>query len=426
MERLHAPSTRITRRHLFQAGALGAFSLGLSACGASSAPTISLFQSKPEVIPYFRDLVSAFNADHPSIHAVHDATTNLSASFARGTPPDLGCLNYNLEMARFQERGELSDLSDIAKTANIAPSILDLVDQYPSYPGRTSVIPYSMMGAATFYNKDLFDKYGVEIPTTYSELLAVCEKFKSAGVTAIYLTSSDSWTLAQGITDYSLGGALDVADFFKKLRDLGPDANEDSEVSFSKDFKDPLQKAVDLLPYTNSNAASRKYADGNVAFANGEAAMYLQGPWAITEIMSLNPQMNLGIFPLPMTENSEDRKVRVNLDLALWVPEQGKHKEEARELLKYLIQPEISDKYNAENNGFGVRADSPEVSDASLKDLQTYIDKAAFYQGVSTAIPKTIPFENYVQSIFTGGNLEETLATLDKDWQRTARRQSAN
>lgn len=426
MGRSGASLPLMSRRNLFQAGALGAFAFGLSACGSSSAPTISLYQSKPEVIPYFRDLVSSFNTEHPAIHAIHDATSSLSASFARATPPDLGCLNYNFEMARFQERGELSDLSDLLPEANIAPSVLELVDQYPTYPGRTSVIPYSMMGAATFYNKDIFDQHGLDVPTTYSELLGVCEKLKSAGVAAFYFTSADAWTLAQGIADYSIGGAIDVADFFKRMRDLGTEASNDSEVSFSKNLKKPLEKAVKLAEYTNADATSRKYADGNVAFANGEAAMYLQGPWAITEIMALNPKMNMGIFPLPMTENPEDRKVRVNLDLALWIPEGSQHKDEARELLKYLIQPEIADKYNATNNGFGVRADSPAVSDERLKDLQGFIDKAAFYQGTSTAIPKTIPFENYMQSIFTGGSIEETLATLDGDWQRNARRQGTN
>lgn len=415
----------ISRRTVFTAGALGLFSLGATGC-APSKPTITLYQSKPEVIPYFRDLIAQFNETVDDFKVVHDATSSLSGSFARGNPPDAGCLNYNYEMARFQERGELSDLSGMLANINIAPGIQELVDQYPTYPGRTSVIPYSMMAAATFYNKDIFDAHGLDIPETYSELIDVCEKLTAAGVTPFYFTTADAWTISQGIADYSIGGSIDVADFFAQLRALGQDASDDSEVSFAKNFKEPLEKGLQLAQYTNKDATSRGYGDGNLAFANGEAAMYLQGPWAISEIMSINPDANIGIFPLPMTENPADRKVRVNLDLALWIPEKASHLEYSRQLLEYLLTPSIMDEYNAANNGFGVREDSPAVTDPRLQDLQKFVDEAAFYQGASVSIPRTIPFENYMQSIFSGGNLEETLKTLDGDWQRTARRQATN
>lgn len=150
--------------------------------------------------------------------------------------------------------------------------------------------------------------------------------------------------------------------------------------------------------------------------------MYLQGPWALGEIATINPDAQIGIFPLPMTEDPEDLKVRVNLDLALWVPEASNAQEPARELLRYLITPEIADAYNQDNLAFGVREDAPAVTDQRLKDLQGFVDRAAFYQGVSQAIPRTIPFENYAQGIVTGQSLEATLRTLDEDWARLARR----
>lgn len=48
---------------------------------------------------------------------------------------------------------------------------------------------YGMTSYAEFqrvyYNKDLFAKYGLEIPTTYDEFVDVCQKFVDAGVTPI-------------------------------------------------------------------------------------------------------------------------------------------------------------------------------------------------------------------------------------------------
>lgn len=407
-------------------GALGAGALtGLTGClgGLGGRPQVSFHQSKPEAIPHFAEVLDTFRAEHRGAFSlIHDTSSNLSAGFARSNPPDLGCLNYNLEMARFQERGALSDLSDVADRANIAPAVQDLVDQYPTYPGRTSVIPYSMMGAAVLYNREIFAAHDLEVPTTHSAFLEICETLQEAGVTPLYSTYRDPWTIAQGLIDYSVGGSIDVADFFARLRALGPDAGPDAEVSFSRDFREPLEKMLTIASYSQPGAASRGYGDGNLAFARGEAAMYFQGPWALAEIEKTNPEAPIGVFPLPMTEDPADRRVRVHLDLSLWIPEQASAPGPARELLEFLIRPEIADPYNEALKGFGVRADAPAATDPRLQDIQGYIDGARFYQGVSTAIPRTIPYENYFQAIVLGQDLEQTLRTLDEDWARLARR----
>ena len=62
-----------------------------------------------------------------------------------------------MEMARFMERGALSDLSDMPEADRILPEVQELVDQYATYPGRTSVLPYSVMAASVIYNKQIFE-----------------------------------------------------------------------------------------------------------------------------------------------------------------------------------------------------------------------------------------------------------------------------
>ncbi|WP_238147984.1 ABC transporter substrate-binding protein [Rothia halotolerans] len=414
-----------SRRSVLGGAALGALALGLAGCGSAGRTELSLYQSKREAVAYFRELISTFNAEQDGrIRVVHDTVPDsLAAKFARSDPPSLGLLNYNYEMAAYQERGELSDVSDLLAEADIRAAVMDLVDQYPTYPGRTSVIPYSMMGAAVLYNREIFARHGLEVPTTYSAFIETCGILQEAGVTPIYMTHGDPWTASQGLLDYAIGGSVDVAGFFEDLRAQGADGGPDAEVSFSHAFREPLEKALEINEFRNADAASRKYGNGNVAFANGEAAMYFQGPWALTEIDTANPDTDLGFFPLPMTEDPEDRRIRANLDLALWIPEGVPNPDAARELVRYLIAPEIADDYNAKNLGFGVREGSPVASDSRLQDLQGYVDRAAYYQGVSISIPRTIPYENYAQGIATGQSLEGTLRTLDEDWVRLARRQ---
>jgi ABC-type glycerol-3-phosphate transport system substrate-binding protein len=416
---------RKTPRILAAALGLALAASALSGCaGGGGAETVRFHLSKPEAIPYFRELISDYNQSHDDVRVVLDSSANLQAGFLRGNPPDLGLLNYNMEMARFMERGALSDLSDLPEADRILPEVQELVDQYATYPGRTSVLPYSVMAASVIYNKTIFEEQGLEVPTTYDELIAVCDTLADAGVTPFYGTFKDPWTVAQGWFDYTVGGEVDVAGFFEELKSQGTDVGPGSPVSFEKDFAEPVDRMQQLIDgYTNGDAASKGYGDGNLAFAQGEAAMYLQGPWAFGEIAKTDPNLDLGTFPLPMTDDPDDLQVRVNIDLAAWIPEDSRHKGAAREFLSFLFEKDVMDAYNAAQLGYGTTTDSAPVTDERIIGMKEYYDEAAFYQGPSKAIPLTIPTENYTQGIALGGSVEGNLSTLDADWARLALRQ---
>lgn len=424
------PSTaqpRVSRRSfLLGAGALGA-GLAMTGCAARQGPganatTISFYVSKPEVIGYFDGLISQFHKSQDTVRVIRDSTSNMSADFVRNQPPDLGCWNYNFSMSAFVRHGALSDLSDMPEAKSINPKLWPLLNQTADYPGRTSAIPYSIMAASVIYNVDIFAKHGLSAPTTWSELQAVCKTLQGAGIDPFYNTLKDNWTVAQGLFDYSVGGMVDVPGFFNTIDGEGNSVGAGSAASFQKDFKAPMQRMAQLSTFANKNAASRGYGDGNLAFAQGKAAMYLQGPWALNEIAKTNPKMKLGTFPLPATENPADLKVRVNVDLALWIPQASKKKEAARTFLSFLMKPEINDKYNADNNGFGVRAGAPPAGNPALAGMQKYYDDAAFYLGASQLVPASIPVANYAQAIALGSPAGPQLATLDSDWSRLALR----
>ncbi len=418
-------SSRITRRTLLAGLPAAALATGAAGCsGSSGREPVRFLLSKPEAIPYFRELIAKYNASQQDVEVVFNTSTNLQAGFLRGNPPDLGLLNYNMEMARFMARGALSDLQDMPEAGRILPEVQQLVNQLAAYPGRTSVLPYSVMAASVIYNKQIFADNGVEVPETWDDFLAVCDALKAAGVTPIYSTFKDAWTVSQGLFDYTVGGMVDVAAFYEQLREEGTNVGPSSSVSFSKDLAEPVNRMKMLAAtYTNDDAASRGYGDGNLAFSKGEGAMYLQGPWAFGEIAKSGPDLDLGTFPMPMTDDPGSRKVRVNLDLAAWIPEDSTHKEAARSFLSYLFQPEVMNAYNAAQLGYGTTTDAAPVTDPRILGMKPYFDEARFYQGASQAIPLTIPTENYLQGIVTGAAVEPTLQTLDADWARLALRQ---
>ncbi|AXK47237.1 carbohydrate ABC transporter substrate-binding protein [Brachybacterium saurashtrense] len=413
-----------TRRSLL-AGVGGAVAAtALSACaGASGTSQLTLYQSKPEAIPYFSRLAADFTESQGRFAVQHDIATNLSASFVRNSPPDLGCLNYNLEMGRFMERGALSDLSDLPEAGRIREDVAELAEWYPTFEGRTSVLPYSVTAASVIYNRRIFAEHGLEVPTTWEEFLAVCETLQGADVTPIYATFLDAWTVAQGLFDYTVGGLVDVRSFYASMHEIGEDVGPDSEVSFQRTMLEPVQRMVELVEYTNSDAGNRGYGDGNTAMAQGRAAMYFQGPWAFGEIAKAGTDVDLGTFPLPMTDDPADLKVRVNIDLSLWVPEAANEKEGARALAQFLMRPEVQNPYNEEFLAFGTTKDAPPVTDERIAEMQQYYDEGRFYMGASQFIPNSIPAQNYIQSIVGGADPEPVLARMDADWARLAFRE---
>ncbi len=419
---------RANRRTVLKTAAFGAAAglFPLSGCGHGGGTANIRFEStKPETIPYFGGLINRFNKSQSGVHAVHDSTTSLIASFVRGNPPDLDCDNYNITTSIFLARGVLSDLADLPEAKRIDPKVQSLVGQYATYEGQVNVLPYSVTAAGVIYNVEMFDKYGLSVPKTWSELIEVCEKLKAKKITPIYATYKDPWTIQQGLFDYVSGGMINVASFYKKLKAQGTDVGPDSEVSFERTFTPATEKMLQLAKYANPDAGSRAFADGTAAFAAGKAAMYLQGPWAIGTIAQANPKLKIATFALPATDNAADTKCRVNLDLALWIPKSTSQRAAAVKLLRYLMQPSVINTYNQQNLAFAPVKNAPSVRDKRIAGVESFVRSGRFYQGAGTYVPTVIPIGNYLQEMVLSGNGRAAMRSLDKDWRRLAKRSAA-
>ena len=424
-------SSRIPRAVRFTSGAAALMLLAMTLpnCAAGDGrETIRFTFSKREAIDFMTDVVASYNASQDDVRVEIDTSgvDVVSASFVRGNPPDIMLANYNYEVARFVQRCALTDLSGTDAAKRSRGDLQSLMEQYGACEGRTSALPYSVMAASVIYNKQIFDEHDLEVPRTWDELIAVCDQLKDAGVTPIYGTFKDDWTVAQGWYDYAAGGSMDVLKFFDALASEGTDVGANSAVSFQKDFSEPMQRMLELAKnYTNADAASRGYGDGNLAFANGKAAMYLQGPWAFSEIAKTDPDLQLGTFPLPMTDDPDDLAVRVNMDLAVMIPVESAHHDAARDFLEYLYQPQTIADYNASQLGFVPTTDATAPDDPRIEGMIDYYDGGQIYQGPSVLVPKTIPVFNYAQALVLGEDPHRVLSTMDADWARIAFRAPA-
>jgi raffinose/stachyose/melibiose transport system substrate-binding protein len=407
--------------------AVGVLAAGTVLAGCSSisdtVTTLTFMQNKREVVQYFDGVIADFEAKNPDIRVIQDFNeNNFVPSLIRDNPPDVVTRGSNSTTADFTERGIFADLSSMPVAATVDPNIQQLVNDWGQYNGQTAALPFSLTAAGVIYNKDIFAQYGVTVPTTWDEFVQACETFKANGVTPVYGTFKDGWTINQGAFDYAAGGLIDVQQFYDQLNAEGSSVGPESPVSFEKSLTPVTTAMQQLLSYSQPDAASRSYSDGNAAFAAGQAAMYLQGPWALSELVKANPNVNVGTFALPMTNNPDDTKARVNVDMALSIVNGTEHLDAAERFVTYLMQPDVINKFNAENAAFSTLADAPPQQNPQLAGLAPLIEAGKFYQGITTYLPASITKDNYVQAFAIDRDADAFLSTLDADWQRVAER----
>lgn len=85
-------------------------------------------------------------------------------------------------------------------------------------------------------------------------------------------------------------------------------------------------------------------------FANGETAMMQEGNWAQTLIDNITPDMNIGMFPMPINDDAEKNdKLTVGIPANLVVNKESGSKEEAKTFLNWLVTSDMGKEYITKN-----------------------------------------------------------------------------
>ncbi len=136
--------------------------------------------------PALDKLVSEFNSTHPDIHVVaiyegnYDQTvTKLKAAFLSKNTPDI--VQLNIEHLRiFTANRQLLDLSRfISETPSLKSDFVDSFWKTVVINGKPYALPFNISCLMLFYNKDLFEKAGLDPnkpPRTWKEMEEMAKK----------------------------------------------------------------------------------------------------------------------------------------------------------------------------------------------------------------------------------------------------------
>ncbi|PQP81395.1 carbohydrate ABC transporter substrate-binding protein [Paenibacillus sp. PCH8] len=187
------------------------------------------------------------------------------------------------------------------------------------------------------YNKQIFEELGLSIPTNYEEFLAISEKIKASGITPVFMPYKDAWAA-------NIWPAAAFADFVAKneptfFEDLNSNKKKWSDIPEFQTFLEQ-QYQVYTKGYTNTDVLSDSYDMAVGKFLNKEVAMMFMGDWLIEGVAEQDPSMELGVFPIPSSDNAS--LGASPLGGQLFIPKKSKHLEEAKQFLDYIASKDVA------------------------------------------------------------------------------------
>ncbi len=285
--------------------------------------------------PGFQPALKAYEAAHKNVtidmQVIPDEqfTQLIKTRFATGDYPDV----------------YLDNFGQIAQLYSIPDTLVDLskepwVKRLMSTNGVTDagkIYGLPMVGVPSIegvvYNKAVFAKAGVSIPTTWDEFLAACDTIKKAGVTPVAITAKDNWTVGMWIVEMVPLAVKDKAGIWTDLNT--------GKVKFDAvpEFTDVFTKMKQVVDkgYANKDMFSATYDMGNDLVGQGKVAMVVQGDWSANDIVKKYPTAQIGMFPLPIVN---DPVYTSGFTAAFTIPLKAKHVAAAKDLLAYFATPE--------------------------------------------------------------------------------------
>ena len=376
---------------------------------------IMFFSNKIEAVGTYNKLVEKFEAENPNIKvtisAPPDATTVLKTKLVKGDVPDIISMSADRSYADFVEANILEDLDGLVDIDKINPVYnemmkdLEIEDKQGIYG-----VPYALNASGVIYNKDIFKELNLEIPKTWDEFLSVAQKVKDEQIIPFYMTYKEAWTTLPAWNTVS--STLVSSEIFDKVNKR--------EITFSEIYDETTDKILELLEFGHSDNFGVGYNDGNIAFAKGESAMYLQGSYAIPSILTVNENLNLGMFALPATNNVENNKLVSGVDVYFSIPKDAKNKEESIKFINFLLEEENSQLYIEEQCAFSA-VKGVEQNDIMFEAFKPYFEENKVVDFQDHFYPAELPAGDMIQTYLIDQNKEKFLTNFQKEWLKANR-----
>ncbi|MGD7043361.1 extracellular solute-binding protein [Jeotgalibacillus proteolyticus] len=289
------------------------------------------------------DIIEEFEKENPGITIETEVLENeqyknkIKVLSSSNDLPDVGVTWAAGYLEPFVEGELFAPLDDVLNDGLKDSFVAGTTEAY-AMNDETYGLPLELNIAPIYYNKAIFEEYGLEVPETYEEFQEIVKTLEENGVAPIALGNKDRWT-----------GSL----WYMYLADRigGPEVLTQA-INREGTFEDPAltQAAEEIQTLVDSNAFNRGFNglsndEGKSEFMNGNAAMYMMGTWELPNYTTNEdvPQEfrdSIGFFKFPEVEggNGDLNSWVGGPGVGLFVSENSEVQEEAKEFVKFFVE----------------------------------------------------------------------------------------
>ena len=235
--------------------------------------------------PQYKDVVAAFEKAYPSVkvNLVNNGSNNAeyiklqNVVKAGSGIPDVAQIEYTA-LPQFEFGKSLLDLSKYgvsSMAAKYSPTIWSQVN----INGGIYGLPQDGGPVAMFYRKDVFDKYGLTVPTTWDEYFAAAQKLHAADPSKFIASDAGDPSFTEASIWQAGGKPFTVSgtNITVNLADKG-----------STQWASMWSKLLEGGLIDTKTAAWSP--DWNAGLGNGKYATWLSGAWAAGTLQNRIPQ----------------------------------------------------------------------------------------------------------------------------------------
>ncbi len=329
----------------------------------------------------------------------------VSLDRARNHMDDFYLLNPDTVQA-LGEEGKLADLSDL----DCAKNLREVVKTANTVNGKLVAIPQEVVVNGLFVNKDMFDKYNLELPNTPEEFLECCRVFKENGIETPIGANRwwlENFVLAQAYADLYNGDTTD-----QEIAALNK-----GETKYS-DYMRPgfvfLQELIDRGYIDAKTAYTYEAIEGEGPDFLAQKTPIVMAYWGAANADTAygKPDFNMQVIGFP----SKLGQMPVVPMTGFAVCAEAEHLEDTMNVLDVILSDEALQMYAETNNVISpsknVRVDCIDA----LKPLNDRFNENIYVLG-SNASMKVEQWGNtcnIVRNLLNGATVEECMAEFDK------------
>lgn len=375
--------------------------------------TIEFFQQKGEEGPQkgYKTIIDKFNSENPDIkiemNTVPDPGTVLTSRISSGDIPVIFS-DYPTQQ-QFKQKvanGYVQDLSGQEFLKNVNESSLDMTKQED---GGYYALPYSRNYIGVYYNMDMFEVNGLTVPTTWEEFVNVCETLKAAGITPMGLHGKDPGRVGHMFQCATVAWAPNGIETIAKA--TAGEAKLEGDPEFTNEFN----KMATLFTYANEDALALSDTACYENFVNEQYAMCITGSYARGTLLSSNPDMKLGVFPLP-NDTKETTRTLSGIDAAICVSAKASDEEKAAayKFLAYLAETENAQTF-CDNDGAPSCINGVVNDDKGIAPMVELINNGQTHDWMASTVSNNVISDlyNVVQGFWADKNVEAVLKNMD-------------